>query len=158
MFKFPHSYILFSSRIAGLSKVSSLLLNKDEPGSKFENDPLHNAEYRDSVIVFLERFTENGADQIPDKRESHLPYIKRGEIYEQFCAEYRLLYDKDPPYSVCFFHIWKRHCCFIKVRKESRFAQFSRCDQLHIAFQISITNGKDITELQLGICIYLRSR
>lgn len=69
-------------------------------------------------------------------------------MFRQFVQDYKRLYDKEPPSEVYFHQIWRKHCKHVKVRRLTRFAKCSRCEQLRREIEIALKSNQDTTELR----------
>ena len=103
---------------------------------------------KDAVITFLERVAENTGDSMPDRAEVHLPFLKKKDVFAHFMNEYRQLHDSQPPSMVYFHEVWRKHCSHVKVRRVTRFAMCSRCEQPRREIEDAVTSGADTTELR----------
>lgn len=98
---------------------------------------------KDSIISFLLRLCERSSEKMPDKRELHLPFFQKREVYCIFLEEFKKLYKCDPPTPQYFFRTWKENCRHIKVRKSSRFTVCDTCEEIRAALSQAIKNGQD---------------
>lgn len=132
-----------------LSSVKKESMNQNFVGTKSEKglDRLCNS--RDSIISFLERLAEDTADLMPDTNEQHLPYFRKIEVYDEFVAEYKLLYGANhvPVYGY-FITVWREYCHLIKVRKFRRFAKCTICEEIRVAIKEARAKRQDTTHLK----------
>ena len=104
---------------------------------------------KDSIIIFLSRLADSTAGNMPDKSEQHLPFFKKSEVYRRYENEYSILNSTEPPSMSYFYHVWKKHCSSIKVRRVSRFTKCSTCEDLRTAILEASKPGYSTEDLLL---------
>lgn len=138
----------FSRDLQSSVRESSRRTSQATNNSESKGDAVRSALHKDAVITFLERLADNTGDRMPDRREMHLPFFKRGEVYEHFKSDFTQLHNPNPPSSTYFFQVWNKFCAHVKVRKISRFAKCARCEQLRNALQEAVQKGMDTSSLK----------
>ena len=124
---------------------------KSEPLKRQSKLPrLSDAEQRDSVICFLERLAETVGDTMPDKKEQHLPYFRKDQVFQSFVSDFQKLNgSKRLPSQSYFYAVWKKDCAQIKVRKTHRFTKCGDCEMLRDALERKGTDAKAAAALRL---------
>ena len=112
-------------------------IHSDRPASK-----------RESIVTFLQRIAEDTANQMPDCSEQHLPFFTKCEVYKLFTSEHERLHAGLPPRMDYFYHVWKKTCPNIKVRKVARFSKCVTCEQIRNAQQMGLMKGEDISKFK----------
>lgn len=75
----------------------SVLEKMEQPKNTFD------ANVSDSVVTFLHRMSIDVADRMPDNNELHLPFFSKGDVYEIYVRDFKLLYPQLNAASLCYF-------------------------------------------------------
>lgn len=76
------------------------------------------------------------------------PYLTKLEVFARSIAQYKAIYDYEPPSQSYFLHVWKARCSTIKGKTDSRFAQCALCVELDAALKALANRQLDTTGLK----------
>ena len=104
---------------------------------------------KEAIVSFILRVAEDCGDNMPHKKEIHLPFHQVQELLPMFDREFKLLYPNMTAVSKAYFRrIWKLHCPCVKVMRSTRFTVCDICDSLKSQLRETVIKGASTADIK----------